>query len=283
MPERSDPSALRWLIGNELRQARIRAGKTQSEASKALGCSQPKITYLETGRTQQQPEEVTKLLRSFGSDVAHVDRMASLAGRADHGTWWAPFSDVVPDWLKTFVGLEGLATSEFSYEPILLPGLLQTPQYAEALLVNHLRVPIVDTERVVKLRLERQARITEADHPLRFTAVIEESVLDRLVGGREVMREQLQHLLDLSERNNITLHVMPLAVAVHDGLEGEFILLEFAEALSIGYVEFPDGTVYVQDQDQVAAYTKAAERMCAAALSPHDSVKAIKSRLARLT
>jgi len=283
MPERSDPSALRWLIGNELRQARTRAGKTQSEAGKILGCSQPRINYLEIGRNKQQPEEVTKLLQFYGADIAHIDRMASLAGRADQGTWWAPFSDVVPDWLKTFVGLEGLAESEFSYEPQLLHGLLQTKDYAAALLVNNLRVATVDVERVVKLRMERQARLTDADSPLHFTAVIEESVLDRLVGGHELMRDQLSHLLDLAKHANITLHVMQLAVAVHDGLDGEFALLNFAEAQSIGYVEFPDGAVYVQDQDQVAAYTQAAERLCAAALSQADSIMAIKSRLARLT
>jgi transcriptional regulator with XRE-family HTH domain len=283
MPERSDPSALRWLIGNELRQARTRAGKTQSEAGKVLGCSQPRINYLEIGRNKQQPEEVTELLHFYGADIAHIDRMASLAGRADQNTWWAPFGDVVPDWLKTFVGLEGLAESEFSYEPQLLHGLLQTKDYAAALLVNNLRVPTVDVERVVKLRMERQARLTDLDNPLHFTAVIEETVLDRLVGGEAVMHGQLRHLLDLTEHPNITLHVMRLAVAVHDGLDGEFALLDFTQAQSIGYVEFPDGAVYVQDQDQVAAYTQAAARLRAAALPPAESVKAIKSRLARLT
>jgi transcriptional regulator with XRE-family HTH domain len=274
---------LRWLIGNELRHARSRAGLTQADAAKALGCSQPKITHLESGRNQQQPEEVATLLRHFGCDAAHVDRMASLAGRADHGTWWAPFTDVVPDWLKTFMGLEGLAKREFSYEPLLLHGLIQIPEYTAALLTNHLRVRLVDIERIVKLRRERQLRLSDADNPLHFTAVIEESALDRMVGGPTVMRGQLRHLLDLSERGNITLHLMPLAVAVHDGLDGEFALLDFDDALSIGYVEFPDGAVYVQDQDQVSAYTMAAKRMCAAALSPADTVKAIKSRLSRLT
>ena len=283
MPERSDPSALRWLIGTELRQARMRADKTQAEAGKFLGCSQAKINYLEIGKTQQQPEEVVKLLRFYESDVSHVDRLASLAGRADRGTWWAPFSDIVPDWLKTFVGLEGLAVAEFVYCPLLLHGLLQTRDYASALLVNNLRVPVVDVERVVKLRMARQSRLTDEDSPLTFTAVIEESVLDRLVGGADVMRDQLAHLVDLADRDNVTLHVMPLGVPVHDGLDGKFMVLEFADAQSIGYVEFPDGAVYVQDQDQVAAYTKAAERLRSAALSRADSVAAIKSRLTRLT
>jgi transcriptional regulator with XRE-family HTH domain len=281
--ERSDPSALRWLIGTELRNARTRAGRKQIEAGRAIGCSQAKINHLEAGRNQQQPEEVTKLLRHYGADLAHIERLASLAGRADDGTWWAPFTEVVPDWLKTFVGLEGLAAREFVYEPLALPGMLQIPDYASALLVDNLRVATVDMERVVKLRMARQSRLTDDEAPLRFTAVIEESALDRLVGGVEVMIRQLQHLLDLSEQENVILQVMPLTVAVHDGLDGEFTLLDFDQAQSIGYVEFPNGSFYVQDQDQVAAYTQAAERMCAAALSPADSAKAIRERLAKLT
>jgi transcriptional regulator with XRE-family HTH domain len=280
--ERGDPSALRWLIGNELRQERLRAGKKQNEAAKLLDCTHAKINYLEIGRTKQQPEEVAALLRLYGAEVAHIDRLASLAGRADQGTWWAPWSDVVPDWLKTFVGLEGLAANEFMYEPLLLPGLLQTDDYAAALLVDNLRVATVDTERVVKLRMARQVRLTDEDRPLRFRAVIEEAALDRLVGGPGVMRPQLEQLLDLVQRDNITLQVMPLSLAVHDGLDGEFTLLSFGEAQSVGYVEFPDGAIYVQDQDQVAAYNQAAERMGAAALSPEDSAEAIRERLSKL-
>jgi transcriptional regulator with XRE-family HTH domain len=280
--ERSDPSALRWLIGNELRQERLRAGKKQAEAGKVIGCSQAKINYLEIGRNQQQPEEVTELLRFYGADVAHVDRLASLAGRADQGTWWAPFSDVVPDWLKTFVGLEGLASDEFVYEPQLISGLLQTADYAAALLVDNLRVAAVDVERVVRLRVARQVRLIDDEHPVRLRAVVEEATLDRMVGGPDVMGPQLTHLLEVSERENVSLHVMPTSVAVHDGLDGEFQLLAFEDALSIAYVEFSDGAVYVQDQDQVAPYTQAADRMCAAALPTADSAEVIRERLAEM-
>lgn len=282
MAERSDPSALRWLIGNELRQARISSGHTQGAAGKTLECSHSKINYLEIGRNQQHPEEITTLLRFYGADVAHVDRLASLAARADHGTWWAPFSDVVPDWMKTFVGLEGLATSEFMYEPLALPGLLQTPEYAEALLVNNLRVSTIDVERVVKLRMERQRRLFEQDASLHFRTVIEESVLDRLVGGGEVMAKQLRHLLELGQRDNITLHVMPLSVPVHDGLDGEFSVLDFDEAQSVGYIEYPDGAIYIQDEGQVSAYGKAADRLCSVALSESESSDAIAARAASL-
>ena len=279
---RSDPSALRFLIGHDLRTARERASLKQTEAAKVLSCSQAKINYLETGKTQQKPGEVTELLRAYGADVEHVDRMASLAGRADQGTWWAPFGDVLPNWFKTFVGLEGLAAAEFAYESLLLPGQLQTADYAAGLLVGNLRVAPMDAPQVVRARLARQ-RLADDTKPLRFRAVIEEYVLDRIVGSPQVMRAQLEHLLALMQRDNVELHVMPVSVAVHDGLDGDFLLLDFDEAQSIGYIEYPTGAIYVQDQDQVGAYTLSADRLCAAALSSSESADAIAARIEILT
>ncbi|WP_092597106.1 helix-turn-helix domain-containing protein [Actinopolyspora xinjiangensis] len=283
MADRSDPSALRWLIGNELRLARLDAGRTQSAAAKALGCTHSKINYLEIGRNQQHPEEVTTLLRFYGAGEAQIDRLASLSGRADQGTWWAAFSDVVPDWMKTFVGLEGLASREFMYEPLALPGLVQTPEYAQALLADNLRVSAVDAERVVKLRMERQQRLFDVRSPLSFRTVIEESVLDRLVGGTEVMASQLRHLLELARQDNVTMHVMPLSVPVHDGLDGEFSVLDFEEAKSVGYIEYPNGAIYIQDENQVAAYGKAANRLCSTALTEEESIEEIAKRAQALS
>jgi transcriptional regulator with XRE-family HTH domain len=279
---RVDPSALRFLIGHDLKVTRERANLKQTEAAKVLGCSQAKINYLESGKTQQKPDEVTALLRAYDADVEHVDRMASLAARADQGTWWAPFSDVLPNWFKIFVGLEGLAAAEFSYESLLLPGQLQTPDYAAGLLVGNLRVPPMDAPQVVRARMARQ-RLTDDTTPLRFRAVIEQYVLDRVVGGPQVMRAQLEHLLTLMQRDNVELHVMPVSVAVHDGLDGDFLLLDFDEAQSIGYIEYPTGAIYVQDQDQVGAYTLSADRLCDAALSVSDTADAIAARIETLT
>lgn len=279
---RSDPSALRFLIGHDLRVAREQAGTKQTEAAKVLGCSQAKINYLESGKTQQKPDEVTKLLRAYGASGEHTDRMASLAGRADQGTWWAPLSGALPNWFKTFIGLEGLAAAAFTYEPLLLPGQLQTAEYAAALLVGNIRVAPADAPQVVRARIARQ-RLTDETSPLRrFRVVIEEYVLDRIVGGPQVMRAQMEHLLALMQRDNVELHVMPVGVTVHDGLDGDFILLDFDEAQSIGYVEYPAGAAYIQDQDQVAMYALAADRMCAAALSEAASADAIAARITKL-
>ncbi|WP_424184046.1 helix-turn-helix domain-containing protein [Actinokineospora sp. G85] len=279
---RADPSALRFLIGHDLRVTRERAGLKQTEAAKVLGSSQARINYLESGKTQQKPDDVATLLRTYGADVEHVDRMTSLAARADQSTWWASFGDVLPNWFKTFVGLEGIANSEFTYKSQIVPGQLQTADYAAALLVGNLRVPPMEAPQVVRARMARQ-RLADDTDPFRFRTVIEEYVLDRIVGSPEVMRAQLEHLLAQMRRDNVELHVMPVSVAVHDGLDGDFLLLDFDEAQSIGYIEYPTGAIYVQDQEQVGAYALSADRLCAAALSVSDSADAIAARIESLT
>ena len=282
MAVRNDPSALRWLIGHELRRTRLHAQRTQADAAKALGCTPAKINYLEGGRNQQHPNEVTALLQLYGADPTDVDRLASLAGRADQGTWWAPFSDALPNWFKTFVGLEGLARGTFIYDAITLSGQLQTTGYASALLEDNLRVSRAEAGSVVRARIARQRLLDDA-HPLECHAVIEESALNRIVGGPSVMRAQLAHLLELTERDNVTVQVMPAAVAVHDGLGGEFLLLDFAEARSIAYIEYRNGAIYVQDQGEVEVYNLIAERLSEHALSDADSSGWIRDRIAAMT
>lgn len=269
------------LLGNDLRVTRENAGWTQSAAAGVLGCSQAKINYLESGKQQQKPEEVLALLRAYGADAEHVDRMTSLAARADQETWWAPFSDVLPDWFKTFVGLEGLASAEFAYGALVLPGQLQTAEYAGALLVGHLFVSPLDAPQVVRARIARQ-RLTDETHSLTFRAVIEEYAVQRKVGGAGVMRNQLDHLLELMRLDNVEIRIMPRDVAVHDGLDGEFLLLDFAEARSIGYIGYPAGAIYVQDQMQVHRYSRAAERLFDAALSDADTEAFIRDQIATL-
>jgi transcriptional regulator with XRE-family HTH domain len=277
--ERGDPSALRWLIGTELMNARKRAKVSQKAAGAAAGCSHVTVSQMEAGTTAQEPARITKMMKRYGCDQADIDRMARLAGSyADRGAWWADYADVVPDWLATFVGLEGLASSEFVYEQLVLPGPVQIPDYAEAMLVDHLRFAAADVPQVVELRMARQERLS-GDDPLEFVTVIEEDTLDRPIGGPDVMRRQYQRLLELDELPNVTLLMMPKAVAVHDGLDGDLMLLDFRDAQSIAYFEFQDSAVYVQDQDRVKKYDFTRKRMCRKAV---PAAQAIKDRLDRL-
>ncbi|WP_280414961.1 helix-turn-helix domain-containing protein [Nocardia carnea] len=278
--ERFDPSALRFLVGHDLRSAREQARVKQAEAAKHIGCTPAKLSYMESGKTQQAPDEVAALLRYYGVKVEDVDRTVTLAGRADHGTWWAPFGEVLPDWFKTFVGLEGLATQQFEYADKVLPGQIQTPDYATALLGDSLHIPTMDLAQSVRARMARQ-RLSGTDNPLQLSAVVEEAALDRPVGGPRVMREQLEHLLTLMDQDNVRFQVIPTRVAVHDGLPGSFIVLNFAEARGIAYVEYHTGALYLQDHPQVDLYTLAADRLRQKAYTPEDTAAAIEHRIAQ--
>ncbi len=279
MADRGDPSALRWLIGVELHNYRKRAGETLAAAAKALGCSPGLVGHFEKGLYFPQPEQIAGLLAFYGAPSWDVERLSSLSGRADQRTWLAPWNDIIPDWLKTYVGLEGLASYEIAYSPLVLHALVQTQEYSIGATAGSARVRPDQVERLVSLRMERQRRLFSDPDPLRLAAVIEESVLDRPIGGVETMRAQLDHLVKLSARDNVEILVLPTAVGHHDGLEGMFTVLHFEQAQSIGYIEYPEGAIYVQDQDQVAAYTQTAEHLRSLALPPAESVEAITARL----
>jgi transcriptional regulator with XRE-family HTH domain len=279
MAERGDPSALRWLIGVELHNYRMRAGQTLANAANALGCSAGLVGHFEKGLYFPQPEQIAGLLGFYGAPAWDVERLSMLSGRADQRTWLAPWNDIIPDWTRTFVGLEGLASHEITYAPLVLHALVQTEAYSIAATAGSARVRPDQVERLVGLRMERQRRLFSDTDPLRLTAIIEESVLDRPIGGATTMREQLEHLVELSARDNVDILVLPTALGRHDSLEGRFSVLHFEQAQSIGYVEYADGAIYVQDQDQVAAYTRTAESLRSVALPPRESVEAIAARL----
>jgi transcriptional regulator with XRE-family HTH domain len=289
--ERSDPSALRWLIGAELTNYRKLSGVSQADAGKAVGVSSGMIGHYETGRHFAAPEQIARLLKLYSAPYYDIERLCTLAGKADHDSWLARWNDVIPDWARTYVGLEGLASHAVTYHPLVLPALLQTKDYSAGVTSPSARVRPDQQERVVGLRMERQQRLLTEDRPLQFTALIEESILDRPIGHKDptaVMIDQLRHLVELSKLDNVEIRVLPTALGHHDGLEGRFDVLHFlddqgrAQAQSIGYVEIPDHAVYFQDQRQVDKYTKCSELLCSEALTQAESVKAIRRRLAAL-
>ncbi|MGI9000357.1 MAG: helix-turn-helix domain-containing protein [Pseudonocardia sp.] len=281
MTIRTDPSALAWLVGNELRQARKRLGETQAAAAKVIDCSTSRMNYLENGRTVQRPDDVRALMRFYGAPDADGERLAMLVKEPGRRTWWTPWEPVIPDHIQLFVGLEGFATSEFVYLPLIIPGMLQTAGYA-ATMIDADQVSPLHHDRVIEFRQARQQRLLASEDPLRLAVVIEEDALDRPVGGADGMRAQLDHLLAMAERDNITVQVMPRSVAVHDGVNGAFTLLDFAATQSIGCVAYPDGAVYVPGYHQVAGYLYRRGRLQTGALGSAESREVIAARRAAL-
>lgn len=277
---RGDPSALRWLVGSELRYFRLQANVTLAAAAKVIGCTHGKITHMENGRTQAQPAEIARLLHSYGAEQHEIDRLTTLAGESDSSTWWAPWSNVIPDWFRTYVGLEGLAASAFVYEPNLVHGLLQTENYARELTGTTVFVRPGHSDRFVSFRLARAQRLTDAE-PLKLHAVIGESALRLQVGTPDLMDAEYRRLVELAELPHITLQVLRPERGPHSGVGiGPFTVLDFAQARSIAYTELIDGAIYVQGPDQVASYTMAVENLERIALSPDESVAFIKSLIA---
>lgn len=278
MTERNDPSALRWLIGVELANYRKDAALTQAEAARRSGILKPKLSSMESGRYQQHPDDVGTLLACYGVPQGDVDRLTSLTGRSESRSWLAPWSHVVPDWVRTFVGLEGLAETEFVYEPLVIPGLLQTIEYAEELTRATSFVRPDHSERFVSFRLARAARLT-AEPPLTLHAVIGEAALRLSVGSAGLRRTQYEHLLAMAGEPNVTIQVVRPEDGPHGAGTGQFAILEFERARPIAYSELLDGASYVQDQDEVATYRMAADSVRSVALSAEKSKALIQDMI----
>ncbi|GAB3556902.1 transcriptional regulator with XRE-family HTH domain [Actinopolyspora lacussalsi] len=279
MGVRNDPSPLRWLIGVELARYRNAYGVSLAFVSSQTGMSKAKIGHMETGRQQQDPEDIARLLKSYGTDQHDIDRLTSLTGRAEETTWWGPWAQVVPDWLKTFVGLENLAVCEFVFEPIIVPGLLQTEEYARATMTRTPRVRQDHGERFTGFRMARHRRLTDDTSPLQLHAVVSEAALRLRVDGPEIQQAQLEYLLRMTEQPNVTLQIVRPEDGLHMALTGQFIVLDFEQVRSIAYSELHDGAVYIQDEEQVDSYTMAAESLQRVALGPDQSRDLIEDML----
>src|SRR5919199_2092962 len=280
MVSRGDPAPLRWLIGVELARYRNAVKLSLTEASDLSGISRAKLGHLETGRQLQDPDDIARLLTTYQVDQGDIDRLISLTSRADEATWWAPWAQVVPDWLKTFVGMEGIAESKFVFEPIIIPGLLQIEQYAAAVTANTPRVRADHSDRFVGFRIARTRRLTDPERPLKLHAVLTDSALRLAVGSSELRQAQLRHLLNLARLPTVTIQVVRPEDGPHTALTGQFVVLGFENVRSIGYVELHDGAIYLQDADQVETYNMVAKDLQRAALNPERSIALIQSMLA---
>lgn len=279
MSNRSDPSALRWLIGAELSNFRNRAGISITQLSERTSIVRAKLGHMESGKYTQYPNDIKKFLEACGVTGPDIERLTSLTGKSDEKAWWAPYANVLPDWNRTYVGLEGMAAHLFTFEPVILPGLLQTAEYAEALTDATGFVRADQSERFVEFRQARAERLT-SDNPLRLHAVIEEGALRRVVGDREVMARQYRHLAEMAERDNIDIQIARPDDGPHASIPGQFAILDFDIAQSIAFLEQIDGGVYVQDRDGVNAYKMVSENLERVALSP-DKSRSLISKFAK--
>jgi transcriptional regulator with XRE-family HTH domain len=266
-------------LGMELRALREAAGLNSQQAAEELGCSQSKISRLENGKSPVSVRDVRDLLGLYGvTDEQQRERLLGLARESRQRGWWAEFGAWLPSGFDTYAGMEAAAASVRAYQAQLVHGLLQTEDYAKAVL-RALRPEDTreSVEKLVQFRLARQAQLTRAENPLQLWVIFEEEVLRRPVGGLAVMQAQLQHILEVAEEPGITIQVLPTVRGAHAGLDGSFSLFEFPEPgdLDVAYVGGQAGTVFIEKIEDVKRFAMRFDHLRAAALDMGDSAELI--------
>ncbi|MEU6851668.1 helix-turn-helix transcriptional regulator [Actinacidiphila alni] len=266
------------VLGKRLQDLRERAGLSFEQAGQALDVTHATIRRMEKAEVGLKIPYVEKLLVTYGITAPEeIGGFLALAREANRPGWWHSFRDVLPDWFSAFVSLEGEASVIRAYEPHYIPGLLQTPAYARAVLRAGMPHAAADEiERLVALRVERQALVRRTEKPPLLWVVVDETVLRRPIGGRQVMREQIDALAAATELQNVRLQVMPFAMGPHPAMYGPFHIFRFQlqEIPDIAYSESLVGGVYFDERDDVTTFLEALDRMCAQA-APAQSTKAI--------
>jgi transcriptional regulator with XRE-family HTH domain len=277
----SGPTVLRILLGGHLRRLREAAGITPDRAGYEIRASRSKISRVEHGRVSFKERDVADLLSLYGvTDEDERRRMLNLAYHANSQGWWSRYDDVMPDWFETYVGLEQATSLIRTYELQFVPGLFQTEEYARAVTVlGHRSAPAAEIERRVGLRLQRQQILTRPDATPRVWAVIDESALRRPLGGRNVMRAQLVHLLELTALPQVTLQVMPFDSGGHSAAGGSFSILRFAEPElpDIVYIEQLTGALYLDRPEETDHYREVMNSLSAEAETPVESERQLKN------
>ncbi|GAB3972819.1 helix-turn-helix domain-containing protein [Streptomyces sparsus] len=265
---RGGPTVLRIVLGTHLRRLREARGITREAAGDAIRGSHAKISRLELGRVGYKERDVADLLTLYGvQDETQREEFLTLARHANNPGWWHKYSDVLPSWFETLLGMEEAASVIRTYEVQFIPGLLQTAGYARAVAkLGHASASEAEIERRVDLRMRRQELLSRPQAP-RLWAVIDEAALRRPLGGTEVMREQIQHLLRVARQPNVTLQVAPFRIGGLAAAGGPVTILRFHEPdlPDIVYLEQLTSALYLDKRPEVETYMVVMDRLCAAA------------------
>ena len=280
------PTVRRRRLGAELRRLREANSLKLEEVAEQLGLAPSTLSRIETGKAPTKTAYLTSMLGMYGVDDPAVRKVLVDMAREGHRKgWWSIYDDVLPSGFDIYVGLEAEASGLRSYETDLVHGLLQTTEYALAVL-RELRPRDSDEQisRGVDLRMQRQ-RLLDHDPPLDLWLILDEGAIRRNIGGAKVMGPQLGHLIQASRWSNVTLQVLGFEAGAHAGLVGPFSILEFPERgdSEVAYTESVGGMIYLEKEREVRACAEAFDRMRAAALSPSASVELIQQVLEELT
>ncbi|WP_031165016.1 helix-turn-helix domain-containing protein [Streptosporangium roseum] len=278
---RGSSTVLRIVLGAQLRRLREQRHITLEAAGHAIRASHSKISRMELGRVGFRVRDVADLLTLYGvTDDDERQPLLALVERANVTGWWHNYNDILPSWFETYVGLEESATGIRNYEVQFVPGLLQSEGYARAVVkLGFPAAPEEELERRVRLRMARQ-RLLRGVEPPHLWAVLDEAVLRRPLGGAEVMREQIDHILQALELPNVTVQIVPFSVGGHAAAGGPFSILRFSQPdlPDVVYMEQLTSAVYLEKRDDVDRYLEVMERLCIEA-EPASRTREILTRI----
>ncbi|WP_333750120.1 helix-turn-helix domain-containing protein [Streptomyces sp. IBSBF 2394] len=273
-PSTSTPTAQRMLLGVALRELRHARQLTIAQVARTTRCSLSQISRIERGVGVPVPERLEELLTLYGvEDPEDRHRLLEVRRMADEKSWWHQYSDITPGWLQTLFDLERSTCLIKTFEARLVPGLLQTAEYTRAITrAGNPKASEQEISRRVELRMKRQQLLHTPEAP-NLWAILDESVLRRQVGGAAVMREQLKHLVQMSQRPNVTLQVLPLQANVHADIGAPLTVLRFAEPAlpDVVYLEQLSGATYISSGHASDSYGRLMDQLASAAEKPEHT------------
>ncbi|MGW5132618.1 helix-turn-helix domain-containing protein [Streptomyces sp. NPDC004135] len=280
------PTLLKMLVGVQLAGFREDAGLAQDQAARAVGFSAAKLSRIESGKGRRPPTEndVRALLQLYGTDDYEASVLLKLLQRAGEPGWGQRYDKrLMPEWFDRLVGLQEAAATIRTFEIQYVPGLLQTPAYTRAVVERGLpNAPAGEVERRVELRMHRARLLTRAEAP-QLWAIIDESVLLRVLGSTDIMREQLAHLVKMAERSNVTLQIVPLSVTNASAPAIPVTYLRFGglDLPDVVYLEHIRSANFLEDRDETEEYRIALDRLADEALKPRESVELLRQTMAQ--
>ncbi|MGH3225214.1 MAG: helix-turn-helix domain-containing protein [Streptosporangiaceae bacterium] len=271
--KRQTPTVRLRRLAAELRSLRAASGLTRETVVERTGINAATLYRIEHGRVRPQTRTLRTLLDLYGVDQEHQAELVSLLRDARQRGWLHAYQSELPEHYTTYIGFEGEADSVWNYESLFVPGLLQTEDYARAVIRGGLPNASRDeVERRVEVRMERQA-VLRNDNPLNLWSIVDEAALRRQVGGPAVMRAQFRYLMEASDLPHVTFQVIPFEVGAHAGMPGSFVFMQFAEATipDVIYIDSMAGELFLEEEGDVRRYRLIFEHLRAVAASPDAS------------
>jgi transcriptional regulator with XRE-family HTH domain len=279
------PTVASTRLARELRTQRETAGMSQEVVAEEMGWAESKLYRIENDKSRVLHRDVKRLLKLYETEDRQAEVISELARLAGERDWWHQYSGAIPEWFQVYVVLEASASHVFGYESELVPGIMQTERYTRAIMSTapH-RASDEELNDTIKVRTKRQDRLMIGTDPLNVWLVLNEAVIRRLVGGSEVMRDQIDHLVKIAQLRNVTLQVLPFKVGEHSAMHGSFRLLKFPTPNDPDkvYLEQQIGGVYTQKVDEVERYGSLFDDVRARALGPGETIEMFHAVAAEL-